>query len=360
MKRFVALITAFLLLSALPAAAQNVTAKVIPTCGTETIPLTPGNSWIRINQQGQLCVSASVSASITGFPTSQSTGTPIAVTTGGVTGTLPTGAVVVASNVGTTNNAYCKLGASATTSDQMIPPSSWFAFTVGASTQLTCITSTSTTTVNMVGGSGLPTGSGGGGGGGGGGGAVTVADGADVTQGANADAVVAAGAAGTVSAKLRRLTTDIDSIKTLAAAATPVTDQVGGAVTALVGDPCQTTAKTTVTFTLATAAVKVAITGVSAKKLYVCAYELQNNAADSVAIFEATTGTTCATAAAALIGAGTSVATAGTGFNFGANGGIARGNGAAQVLATLTNAADLCIAQSAATQLSGSFTYAAR
>jgi hypothetical protein len=113
-----------------------------------------------------LPVNASVSASITGFPTTQSTGTPISVTTGGVTGTLPAGTVVVASNTGATNNAYCKLGASATTSDQLIPPNSWFAFTVGAATQLTCITSTSTTTVNMVGGSGLPTGSGGGGGGG--------------------------------------------------------------------------------------------------------------------------------------------------------------------------------------------------
>lgn len=49
-------------------------------------------------------------------------------------------------------------------------------------------------------------------GGGGGGGAVTVADGADVTQGAIADAVVAAGAAGTVSAKLRRLTTDLAAL----------------------------------------------------------------------------------------------------------------------------------------------------
>lgn len=46
-------------------------------------------------------------------------------------------------------------------------------------------------------------------GGGGGGGPATIADGADVTQGAIADAAVAAGAAGTLSAKLRRLTTDL-------------------------------------------------------------------------------------------------------------------------------------------------------
>lgn len=45
-------------------------------------------------------------------------------------------------------------------------------------------------------------------------GAVTIADGADVTLGALADAVVAAGAAGSVSSKLRRLTTDIDALLT--------------------------------------------------------------------------------------------------------------------------------------------------
>lgn len=140
-----------------------------------------------------LPVSASVSASISGFPTSQTTGTPISVTTGGVIGSLPTGNVVVATNVGTTNAAYCKLGASATTSDQYIAPSGgWFAFTVGANTQLTCITSTGTTTVNMVGGSGLPTGTGGGGGGSGGG-AVTLASGA-VASGAYSAGAYAAGA----------------------------------------------------------------------------------------------------------------------------------------------------------------------
>lgn len=47
---------------------------------------------------------------------------------------------------------------------------------------------------------------------GGGGGAATIADGADVTQGALADAVVAAGATGSLSAKLRRLTTDLDAL----------------------------------------------------------------------------------------------------------------------------------------------------
>jgi hypothetical protein len=50
--------------------------------------------------------------------------------------------------------------------------------------------------------------------GGSGGGAATVADGADVTQGAIADAAVTAGATGSVSAKLRAISRDIASIIT--------------------------------------------------------------------------------------------------------------------------------------------------
>lgn len=157
-----------------------------------------GTAWSAVSASKPLPVNASVSASVSGFPgATPTTGTPISVTTGGVTGTLPAGTVVVASNVGATNGAYCKLGASATVADQLIPPSSWFAFTVGAATELTCITSASTTTVNMVGGAGLPTGSGGGGGG-----AVTVSpsaltlvalDVATVTTGGTAVTVLTAG-----------------------------------------------------------------------------------------------------------------------------------------------------------------------
>jgi hypothetical protein len=119
-------------------------------------------------------VSGTFSATLGGFaPATQ--GTPITATTGGATGTLPAGAVVVVSNAGSTNIAYCALGASATTAAQPIAPGGgWFAFTVGAATQITCATSTSTTTVNLIGGAGLATGTGGGGGGGGGGGATNI------------------------------------------------------------------------------------------------------------------------------------------------------------------------------------------
>lgn len=146
-----------------PAAAQQVNLYCWVSAG-------PPTQWAPCSSTNPMQITGSFSATTTGFPgTSQTTGTPISVTTGGVTGTLPAGTVVVASNVGATNNAYCKLGASASVNDQLIPPLAWFAFTVGSNTQLTCITSTSTTTVNMVGGAGLPTGAGGGGGGGSGG-----------------------------------------------------------------------------------------------------------------------------------------------------------------------------------------------
>lgn len=62
-----------------------------------------------------------------------------------------------------------------------------------------------------------------------GGSAVTIADGADVAEGAVADAVVAAGAAGTVSAKLRRLTTDIGTLVTSMAATGTSAQNVQGA-----------------------------------------------------------------------------------------------------------------------------------
>jgi hypothetical protein len=215
------------------ASAQTTSPEVLPNgCGTGNA--TNSLSYLTVDSTLKLCVNATVSASITGFPgSSQTTGTPIAVTSSGVTGTLPAGTVVVASNVGATNGAYCKLGASASTSDQLIPPNSWFGFTVGTNTQLSCITSSSTTTVNMVGGSGLPTGSGGGGGGTGGGGAITAAsgsyaagalsagagvDGWDLTQGTTTQGACAGDNTSgcSVEARLQRIAQNLTTLNTTA------------------------------------------------------------------------------------------------------------------------------------------------
>jgi hypothetical protein len=67
---------------------------------------------------------------------------------------------------------------------------------------------------------------------------VSIADGSDIAEGSTADAVVAAGATGTVSAKLRRVTTDLGTINTSAstiagvvtsnrAAVNPISGQAG-------------------------------------------------------------------------------------------------------------------------------------
>lgn len=207
--------------------------EVLATCGSGFTAAAGSTINGTANTVGQECVNASVSASITGF-TAASTGTPISVTTGGVTGTLPAGAVIVATNAGTTNAAYCKLGASATTSDQYIGPGGgWFAFTVLANTQLTCITSASTTTVNMVGGAGLPTGVGGIPPGGGS--AVSIADGADVAEGALADAAATAGSTGSLSAKLRLMTTQLNTALTSLASIVTNTGAAIPAGSALIG-----------------------------------------------------------------------------------------------------------------------------
>ncbi len=158
------------------------------------------------------------------------TGSPITATTGGVTGTLPAGQVTVVSNKGTTNLAYCKLGASATVNDVPIAPNGgWFVFNNSGQTQITCITASSTTVLNLSGGSGTPAGTGGGGGsgGGGGGGAVTIADGADTVEGTLGDTQ----SAGTVVGYLKSLWTQINaSIGVIGAATAPTSQQIAGCV----------------------------------------------------------------------------------------------------------------------------------
>lgn len=124
---------------------------------------------VPISSSNPMPVTGSFSASLGGFTPSSSgaRGTPISVTTADSSGTLPSGTVVVATNAGS-NPMYCNVnGVAATTSDQLITASGgWFAFTIPSGiTVLHCIATGGSTTANMVGGSGLPTGTGGGSGG---------------------------------------------------------------------------------------------------------------------------------------------------------------------------------------------------
>jgi hypothetical protein len=135
-------------------------------------------------------------ATIGGFQPSAagSIGTPVSVTTASSAQTLPTGTVVIATNVGATNAAFCQLGAAATVNSQLLAPNGgWFAFTVGSATQISCITSTSTTTVNTLGGAGIASGTGGGGGGGSGSGASVGPTGASVPASATYMGMLVAG-----------------------------------------------------------------------------------------------------------------------------------------------------------------------
>lgn len=93
------------------------------------------------------------------------------------------------------------------------------------------------------------------------------------------------------------------------------------------------------------------ITGVSGRHIRVCAYDLQNNAADNVGIISGT-GATCGTGTAAIVGT-----TAASGYNFAANGGISKGNGIGTVLRTVATGDSICLITSAATQLSGTWSY---
>lgn len=115
-------------------------------------------------------ISGSFSATLSGFqPTPSYSQLALSNPNTSARVSLPSGTVVIVYNTSASSAAECTLGNSSVTAtaiDDVIQPSSWMAFTVGANTYIACI-STGTPTLSLSGGSGLPTGSGGGGGGGG-------------------------------------------------------------------------------------------------------------------------------------------------------------------------------------------------
>jgi hypothetical protein len=122
---------------------------------------------------------------------------------------------------------------------------------------------------------------------------------------------------------------------------------VSGTVTVSQSDPCASgNAKTVVPIGI-TANTKI-LTGVSAKKWYVCSINLVVGAATNVALVEGT-GSTCGSSTAGMAGG----ATAATGWNFAANGGLTQGSGTGTLTVTATAADDVCIFVSAANQTSG-------
>lgn len=120
-----------------------------------------GNPTPVVYAPSPLTISGSFSASVGGFTPSSSGArmTPLTVTTSDSSGPLPTGGVVVVSDVGP-NPMYCNVnGIAATVSDVLISSDSWFAFTVPVGVSaLHCIATGGSTTANGVGGSGVATG----------------------------------------------------------------------------------------------------------------------------------------------------------------------------------------------------------
>jgi hypothetical protein len=94
------------------------------------------------------------------------------------------------------------------------------------------------------------------------------------------------------------------------------------------------------------------ITGVSARHVRICSFQLVTAAANNVAWLSGT-GATCGTGTAGMSG-GT---TAASGYNLAANGGIATGSGLGTVLKTVAAGDSVCLITSATTQLSGTASY---
>jgi hypothetical protein len=210
--------------------------------------------------------------------------------------------------------------------------------------------------------------------------AVTIADGAGSTMGSKTDAKSTATDSTSVSivSLLKEISAMLQSPASTAVTSTPLTDldaaiqapgsaapskavQVGGTdgTNTIVPfiDPCQRGAKTFIAISL-TATTKL-VSGVSAKKIYICSINLIAAAATNVALVEGTKVTTeCDTSTAGIKGL-SGGATAATGWNLAANGGIAFGNGGFSIGAEATNADDLCVFVSAANQISGGLSYVA-
>jgi hypothetical protein len=104
-------------------------------------------------------ISGSFSASLSGFqPTPSYASLSVGATSARVA--LPGGTVVVVYNTGS-NAAYVTLGGAgvtAITSDDFVPAGGWMAFAVGSNAYLAAIETAGGTTLNLSGGSGLPTG----------------------------------------------------------------------------------------------------------------------------------------------------------------------------------------------------------
>jgi hypothetical protein len=104
---------------------------------------------------------------------------------------------------------------------------------------------------------------------------------------------------------------------------------------------------------VSTATTTLLVTGVSGRHVRICSMNLVTAAANNVALLSGT-GATCGTGTTGMSGG----ATASTGWNLAANSGITQGSGLGAINQTNATGDSVCIATSAATQLSGRISYA--
>jgi hypothetical protein len=346
------------------------------------VPILPGVGPLFTNTNPGK-ISGSFTASLTGFqPTPAYAQLSVGATSSRVA--LPSGTVVIVYNTGA-NAAFVTLGgstAAATVGNDVIPAGGWMAFTVGPNTFLAAIETAGTTSLNISGGTGLPTGAGGGGSGGGGGGGSNASVGATGSPapgsatyngllvaggnivgasgsawgsaptglnvlGVNADVLSSALPAGAATAANQEVTTAGTSA-TSAQAVQGVTGGVpmptssantGGSPTSIIQ------AGASVPISISTAITAQLVAGVSGKAIYVTAWDVIA-AGTTNFTFEYGTGGNCAVGTAPLTGAYALVA------QFGA----AKGGGLGPVLVVPAGNA-LCAVNSAAVQVSGSLAY---
>lgn len=203
-----------------PASAQNTTGLVVTTCGSPTSPFIAGRpAPFTVDTTGTMCSQAGGGGggSSTPFAPNGSFATLTATAASSASTALPTGATVAFQNTSSVD-VSCVLStgaATATTNKTIVRGGATVFVAVGANVNAACInqTGSASNVIVMAGGSGLGTNFGGSGSGGGGG-AVTIADGADVAEGATTDAAATAGGTGSLSAKMRLMTTQLGTINT--------------------------------------------------------------------------------------------------------------------------------------------------
>jgi hypothetical protein len=323
-------------------------------------------------------ISGTFSATLSGFqPTPAYSQLSVGATSSRVA--LPSGLVVIAYNTGA-SAAFVTLGnstATATVGNDVIPAGGWMAFTVGPNTFLAAIETAGATSLNISGGTGLPTGAGGGGGGGSN--ASVGAIGSPAPGSATYNGVLVAGgnivgasgsAWGSAPTGLNVLGVNANVLASAlpAGAATAANQEVTAAGTSATsaqavqgvtgGVPMPTTSANTggsltsiiqagvsLPINLSTAATTQLVAAVSGKAIYVTAWDVIA-AGTTNFTFEYGTGTNCAAGTAALTGPYSLVA------QFGA----AKGSGLGPVLVVPAGNA-LCAVNSATVQVSGSLAY---